>query len=245
MTGKKKTMEGGILWLVPNQQKYYPDKVTNDTLEELVDKLTREQSFFNKLRAEQRFTHFLNILNHKLNNSQISKDEFVKLYEYSKKVFKKYDSTIIKDFGHGSQLKDNYINCIRKINENIAKFKLIKDKTSTNNSRLNINKSELNQINNFIKKHTENTFMKLDESNLESKFTSLYNLAKSEEDFEKLDLLLSKYYKLLAIYKTKKLLHFDNSKYIYLNNDDFVKSKEKSFSPIQNKLFLKKNSFSH
>jgi hypothetical protein len=58
MTGKKKTMEGGKLGLGPNQPKYYPDKVTNDTLEELVDKLTREQSFLNKLRAEQRFTHF-------------------------------------------------------------------------------------------------------------------------------------------------------------------------------------------
>jgi hypothetical protein len=85
--------------------------------------------------------------------------------------------------------------------------------------------------------------MKLDESNLESKFTSLYNLAKNEEDVEKLDLLLSKYYKLLAIYKTKKSL-FKNT-YLLLSNDDFVKSKEKSFSPIQNKLFLKKNSFSH
>ena len=31
MTGKKKTMDGGIFGIIPNQPKYYPESVTNKT----------------------------------------------------------------------------------------------------------------------------------------------------------------------------------------------------------------------
>ena len=55
MTGKKKTMDGGIFGIIPNQPKYYPESVTNNTFNELYTKLTSNQGFLNKLRSEQRF----------------------------------------------------------------------------------------------------------------------------------------------------------------------------------------------
>jgi hypothetical protein len=46
MPGNKKTMKGGRFGLNPNQIKYNPESVTNNTINELVTKLTRNSSGF-------------------------------------------------------------------------------------------------------------------------------------------------------------------------------------------------------
>ncbi len=61
MTGKKKSMDGGIWGLVTYQPKYNPKTVENNTVNELYTKLTRTEknlitknsSLFNKIRAEK------------------------------------------------------------------------------------------------------------------------------------------------------------------------------------------------
>jgi hypothetical protein len=112
MAGKKKNMEGGIFGLVPYQPKYDAKTVTNETFNELYKKLKRSESnlirdnssflnkvlakkniFLNTQRSEQRLIHFLEILNHKLSQPNITVDIFLKLYNYFKDIYNKYKDT--------------------------------------------------------------------------------------------------------------------------------------------------------
>lgn len=145
MAGKKKNMQGGIFGLVPYQPKYNKETVTNETFNELYTKLKRNEnnlirdnssffnkakakttSFLNKQRSEQRFNHFLEILNYKLNDQDIAVETFVKLYNYFKNIFNKYKDTIIKNILSnilkGSHLQDLYIDTLEKLEEQRQKF---------------------------------------------------------------------------------------------------------------------------
>ena len=113
-------MDGGIFGLIPNQPKYYPENVKNETINELYTKLKKNESnlikenssFFNKAKAKttsflntqrftQRFEHFLKILNYKLSHSDINVEIFAKLYNYFKDIYKKY---IKKNYSLGNYL---------------------------------------------------------------------------------------------------------------------------------------------
>jgi len=143
MARKKKTMKGGgIFGFIPNQPKYYPENVTNETINELYTKLTRNESkkngsfinkmmakktsFLNEKRADQRFEHFLEILNYKLNNQDITVETFLKLYNYFKIIFEKYKETIIKNISsnilQGSHLQELYSDTLIKLEEQKQKF---------------------------------------------------------------------------------------------------------------------------
>ena len=112
MTGKKKILKGGMIHLIPNQPKYNPQTVTNSTINELFDKLTRNQSIMNNLRSRQRLQNFLKILNYKLfkytfdpmneskrinNRIQIDVKQFVFYYNYFYEIYNKYKDTLIRD----------------------------------------------------------------------------------------------------------------------------------------------------
>lgn len=138
MAEKKKTMKGGI----PNQPKYYPETVTNETINELYIKLTRNESkkngsfinkmmakktsFLNEKRADQRFEHFLKILNYKLNNPDIAVETFLKLYNYFKRIFEKYKETIIKNISNNilqrSHLQELYRDTLEKLEKQKQEF---------------------------------------------------------------------------------------------------------------------------
>ena len=142
MARKKKTMKSGIFYFIPNQPKYYPENVTNETINELYTKLTRNESkkngsfinkmmakktsFLNEKRADQRFEHFLEILNYKLNNQDITVETFLKLYNYFKIIFEKYKETIIKNISsnilQGSHLQELYSDTLIKLEEQKQKF---------------------------------------------------------------------------------------------------------------------------
>lgn len=142
MTGKKKTMKGGIFGIIPNQPKYYPETVTNETINELYIKLTRNESkkngsfinkmmakktsFLNEKRADQRFEHFLEILNYKLNKPDIDVETFLKLYNYFNIIFFKYKETIIKNISsnilQGSHLQELYSDTLKKLEDQKQKF---------------------------------------------------------------------------------------------------------------------------
>ena len=142
MARKKKTMKSGIYGFIPNQPKYYPENVTNETINELYTKLTRNESkkngsfinkmmakktsFLNEKRADQRFEHFLEILNYKLNNQDITVETFLKLYNYFKIIFEKYKETIIKNISsnilQGSHLQELYSDTLIKLEEQKQKF---------------------------------------------------------------------------------------------------------------------------
>jgi hypothetical protein len=178
MTRKKKTMEGGIFGYIPNQPKYRPETVTNDTFNELVTKLTRDQSVLNKLRVEQRFTHFLNILDYKLKQDNIDEEKFKKLYEYFMKIYNKY--------------KDNLSGILRSNHQLFNKIKKLFD-------IYNVNKFIIKYINN--QKNNQNTKSNLNLDDLKSKLLFIINSAKEETDFKKFNELKDKYFYLLTIYK--------------------------------------------
>jgi len=135
-------MKSGIYGFIPNQPKYYPENVTNETINELYTKLTRNESkkngsfinkmmakktsFLNEKRADQRFEHFLEILNYKLNNQDITVETFLKLYNYFKIIFEKYKETIIKNISsnilQGSHLQELYSDTLIKLEEQKQKF---------------------------------------------------------------------------------------------------------------------------
>jgi hypothetical protein len=119
MTGKKKTMDGGIFGIIPNQPKYYPESVTNNTFNELYTKLTRNQGFLNKLRSEQRFEHFLKILDYKLSQPNINVDAFIKFYNYFNKISKKYfDTYISKMMERETRIKQYYLSKMQNYTSN-------------------------------------------------------------------------------------------------------------------------------
>ena len=112
MTGKKKILKGGMIGFIPNQQKYNPQTVTNSTINELFEKLTRNQSIMNNLRSRQRLQNFLKILNYKLfkytfdpmnenkkinNRIEIDVNNFVFYYNYFYEIYNKYKDTLIRD----------------------------------------------------------------------------------------------------------------------------------------------------
>lgn len=112
MTGKKKILKGGIPSFNSNQQKYDPKKVNEQTIKQLFEKLTRNQSIMNNLRSRQRLQNFLKILNYKLfnftfdpmneskrinNRKQIYVDQFVFFYNCFYEIYNKYKDTLIRD----------------------------------------------------------------------------------------------------------------------------------------------------
>jgi hypothetical protein len=174
MTRKKKTMEGGIFGYIPNQPKYRPETVTNGIFNELVTKLTRDQSVLNKLRVEQRFAHFLNILDYKLKQDNIDEEKFKKLYEYFMKIYNKY--------------KDNLSGILTSNHQLFNKIKKIFD---------------IYYVNKFIIKYINNQNMKsnLNLDDLKSKLLVIIDSAKEEKDLKKFNELKDKYFYLLSIYK--------------------------------------------
>ena len=143
MAGKKKNMDGGIYGLVPYQPKYNPDTVENKTVNELYTKLTRTEknlitknsSLFNKIkaeknifldkqRAEQRFIHFLEILNYKLDQPNIDKNIFTKLYNYFTVIYNKYKDTIIKEIlkNKGSHFEELFNEVLEKLKNKYQEF---------------------------------------------------------------------------------------------------------------------------
>ena len=81
--------------LVPYQPKYIPETIINETFNESHTKLTRTEIFLDKQRAEQRFIHFLEIINYKLDQPNFDVKIFIKLYNKYKdtiieEIFKKY-----------------------------------------------------------------------------------------------------------------------------------------------------------
>ena len=119
MAGKKKTMDGGIFGIIPNQPKYYPESVTNNTFNELYTKLTRNQGFLNKLRSEQRFEYFLKILDYKLSQPNINVDTFIKFYNYFNKISKKYfDTYISKMMERETRIKQYYLSKMQNYTSN-------------------------------------------------------------------------------------------------------------------------------
>jgi len=143
MTGKKKNMNGGIWGLVPYQPKYNPKTVQNTTVNELYTKLTRTEKnlitknsslfnrikaekniFFDKQRAEQRFIHFLEILNYKLDQPNIDKNIFIKLYNYFVAIYNKYKDTIIKEIlkNEGSHFEELFTDVSKKLENKKKEF---------------------------------------------------------------------------------------------------------------------------
>ena len=126
MTGKKKTMKGGIFGITPSQPKYYPETVTNNTFNELYTKLTRENQglvtdFLNKKRSEQRLEKFLNILEYKLKQPDIDVKSFAKFYNYFKEIHNKYkNTTIIRELS--DYVKELYNNVIKELEAKKQKF---------------------------------------------------------------------------------------------------------------------------
>jgi len=155
MTRKKKTMEGGIFGYIPNQPKYRPETVTNDTF----TKLTRDQSVLNKLRVEQRFAHFLNILDYKLKQDNIDEEKFKKLYEYFMNIYNKY--------------KDNLSGILTSNHQLFNKIKKIFD-------IYNFNKFIIEYINN------KNMKSNLNLPDLKSKLLVIIDSAKEEKDLKNL-----------------------------------------------------------
>lgn len=145
MTGKKKNMDGGIWGLVPYQPKYNPETVENKNVNELYTKLTRTEKnlitknsslfnrikaekniFFDKQRAEQRFIHFLEILNYKLDLPNIDKKIFEKLYNYFAAINNKYKDTMIKEISKnkGSHFEGLYTEVSKKLDDKKKKFNI-------------------------------------------------------------------------------------------------------------------------
>jgi len=143
MTGKKKNMDGGIYGLVPYQPKYNRETVENTTVNELYKKLTRTEKnlitknsslfnrikaekniFFDKQRAEQRFIHFLEILNYKLDQPNIDKKIFEKLYKYFEDIFNKYKYTIIREIleNKGSHFEYLFTEVSKKLKNKYQEF---------------------------------------------------------------------------------------------------------------------------
>lgn len=88
--GKRKIWKAVVMGLVPYQSKYIPETIINETFNESHTKLTRTEIFLDKQRAEQRFIHFLEILNYKLDQPNFDVKIFIKLYN-------KYKDTIIEE----------------------------------------------------------------------------------------------------------------------------------------------------
>ena len=206
MTRKNKTMKGGILGYIPNQPKYIPESVTNNTFNELVEKLTRDQSGLNKLRAEQRFTHFLNILDYKLKQDNIDSKKFNKLYEYFTKIYNKY--------------KDNF-SAILSSNHQL--FNQIKKK-------LDNKKKDISNINKFITRYLGNTNMKLNVEDLKSKLLDIIDSAKKETDLSEFNKLKEKYYYLLSMYK--QAFSSNNSSFLNNSKQSFDKLEKNKFPNI-------------
>lgn len=123
MPGNKKTMKGGSFGLNPNQIKYNPESVTNNTINELVTKLTRNRSgilekTLNNQRVRQRFQKFLEILDHKLNDVNIDKQKFQKFYDYFAKVCTKHKDFIDELYSinqKGSHLQELHEQVLKKL----------------------------------------------------------------------------------------------------------------------------------
>jgi hypothetical protein len=93
-------MKGGIPMFTPNQSKYNPETVTNNTFKLLLEKLTRKNqgnvtNFLNNKKALQRFYNLLKILNVKLANP-INEDDFIKLYNSFIIIYNKHFDKIIE-----------------------------------------------------------------------------------------------------------------------------------------------------
>lgn len=123
MTGNKKTMKGGMFGVTPNQIKYNPESVTNNRINDLVTKLTRNSSGFlektlNNQRVRQRFQKFLEILDHKLNDVNIDKQKFQKFYDYFIDVCKKHKDFIDELYSinqKGSHLQELHEQVLKKL----------------------------------------------------------------------------------------------------------------------------------
>jgi len=206
MTRKNKTMKGGILGYIPNQPKYIPESVTNNTFNELVEKLTRDQSGLNKLRAEQRFTHFLNILDYKLKQDNIDPKKFNKLYDYFTKIYNKY--------------KDNFSAILSSNHQLFNKIK----------NRLDNKKKDINNINKFITGYLGNTNMKLNVEDLKSKLLDIIDSAKKETDLSEFNKLKEKYYYLLSMYK--QAFSSNNSSFLNNSKQSFEQLEKNKFPNI-------------
>jgi hypothetical protein len=206
MTRKNKTMKGGILGYIPNQPKYIPESVTNNTFNELVEKLTRDQSGLNKLRAEQRFTHFLNILDYKLKQDNIDPKKFNKLYEYFTKIYNKY--------------KDNFSAILSSNHQLLNQIK----------KKLDNKKKDISNINKFITRYLGNTNMKLNVEDLKSKLLDIIDSAKKETDLSEFNKLKEKYYYLLSMYK--QAFSSNNSSFLNNSKQSFDKLEKNKFPNI-------------
>lgn len=189
---------------IPYQSKYNSKNVTNDTINILAEKLTRNQGFFNKIRMEKRLKNFLNILDYKLKQDNIDKEKFIKLYNYFNKIYEKYEDEL-------STILSSNPNRIRDIKEKLenTKRKLI---------------PKQNDVNSFIKGYLSNPNRNVKLKDLENYLSIIIDLAKKEDNLENFNQLRDKYYFLLSLYKQT----FSKN-----NNNSFLNKSKKSFEQLQ------------
>ena len=195
---------------IPYQSKYNSKNVTNDTINILAEKLTRNQGFFNKIRMEKRLKNFLNILDYKLKQDNIDKEKFIKLYNYFNKIYEKYEDEL-------STILSSNPNRIRDIKEKLenTKRKLI---------------PKQNDVNSFIKGYLSNPNRNVKLKDLENYLSIIIDLAKKEDNLENFNQLRDKYYFLLSLYKQT----FSKN-----NNNSFLNKSKKSFEQLQQNKFPK------
>jgi hypothetical protein len=145
-----KNNKSGIPMFTPNQSKYNPETVTNNTFKLLLEKLTRKNqgivtNFLNNKRALQRFYNLLKILNVKLKlDNPINENDFIKLYNSFIEIYNKYFEKIIEG------IRVNYID--RKLfkdvlfNFKIKARQLLLSKQNNSSKTNNINNKRLIEL---------------------------------------------------------------------------------------------------
>ncbi len=165
-----KNNKSGIPLFTPNQPKYDPHTVTNNTFKLLLEKLTRKNqgnvtNFLNKKRDLQRFYDLLKILNVKLKLANpINENDFIKLYNSFIEIYNKHFDEIIEGIRVNYIERELFKEVLSNFKIKASQLLLSKQNNSSNtNNKNNIRLIELEQKKNVAElSNTEiNEFKKL------------------------------------------------------------------------------------